>query len=681
MKKIIIFFVSIPLFVLFVAVLKFNFSDSDIFVKNKDGEYVPISEVQDDDFETQIEGDGEAVSLDENVGNISTDNAVEEKTELDTEDKTNSENINTTEKTNTASGIKKLKVPTGDKIYFGAFPDFGGPEDKVTKQRILDFEKLAGRKIHWAYFSQNWFNGIKYPKSAIHTINDMDVMPFVRLMPRSDEEQYKKEQVFSLTNIINGKFDKELRQWALEAKEDAIPLLVDFAVEMNGNWFPWSGLYNGKGITNLYGDTKYPDGPERYRDAYRHIINIFREVGVNNVTWFFHVDIYSNPDEWWNQPKYYYPGDDYIDWVGVSVYGPQNSKEDYWDTFSYILKERYTSILDISKKRPLALLEFGVSDDNPFGNKSEWLSDAFETILSKKYLNFKAISYWHENWEEENGAWAMIRIDSSKEALNTFKKYSSDTRFVPKAYIDSDTHTETQESISWYKPKPGISWQWQLTGGINTDYDVDLYDVDLEEVSIDTVKELHEKGSKVICYFNAGAYEPYRSDSKNFPKEVLGKVMEGWEDEKWLDVSNYEKFSQIMQSRLNTAVNKKCDGVEPDNIQAYTEDTGFNITYTDQLKYNKWLADEAHKRGLAIALKNDVEQVDDLVNDFDFAVVEECFEYDECTPFTKFTKNNKAVLGVEYNLELNDFCDKAKKLNFSWLKMSMDLDGGREACD
>jgi len=345
-------------------------------------------------------------------------------------------NINDKNQENLKKKLIKLLPPQDDKIYFGAFPDFGGSEDNVSASRIEQFEMLANKKTAWAYFSQNWFNGIRYPQKEIHEIIRANTIPFIRLMPRNDEVQFKKENNFNLQNIIDGKFDRELRQWAQDAKEDYqktnTPLLIDFAVEPNGNWFSWSGVFNGAGHLDSYGNENYPDGPEKYRDAYRHIIDIFRTEGVFHVTWFFHPDIYSVPDEEWNQPKYYYPGDDYIDWIGFSIYGPQNTGENYWDTFSDILNERYKAILNISSNKPLAILEFGVTDNHPLGQKDKWLNNAFQTILSNSYLNLKAISYWHENWEEENGSQAKIRIDSSEKSLNEFQKQSRNKKFISK---------------------------------------------------------------------------------------------------------------------------------------------------------------------------------------------------------------------------------------------------------
>jgi len=328
-----------------------------------------------------------------------------------------------------ARSAGKLLPAKSDKIYFSAFPNFGGSEDVVTAKSIKKFEKLATRKIAWAEFSQHWFNGLVYPKAKIQTISDEGVMPYIRFLPRSGLEQFKAEKKFTLEKIIKGDFDKELRAWAKSAKNHNIPIIIDFALEMNGDWFGWSGHFNGTNSKNKYGKSNYFDGPEKYRDAYRHIIDLFRAQKVSNVTWFFHPNIQSSPNEEWNLPKYYYPGDEYIDWIGISIYGAFYPKKSYWDTFDDILKENYQNILEISSTKPLAILEMGVTDHHISGKKSKWIEDAFKTILSQKYLNFKAINYWHESWDDD-GSLASLKIDSSVESLTTFQKVIQNDRFT-----------------------------------------------------------------------------------------------------------------------------------------------------------------------------------------------------------------------------------------------------------
>ena len=250
----------------------------------------------------------------------------------------------------------------------------------------------------------------------------------------------------------------------------------------------------------------------------------------------------------------------------------------------------------------------------------------------------------------------------------------------PYMIYQNDKFILNKNSNNWYKPKPEITWQWQLTGDINTSYDVDLYDVDLFDTPQSVIDELHTKDTKVICYISVGSYEDWRYDANQFSKSILGKDYEGWKGEKWLDISQYNKFSKIITNRLDLALEKKCDGIEPDNINGYQENTGFELTYQDQIEYNIWLANEAHNRNLSIALKNDGEQASDLIEYYDFAIVEECFEWDECDPYKIFIDINKAVIGVEYELDTNKFCREANSLKFSWLKMDYDLDGERFSC-
>lgn len=235
--------------------------------------------------------------------------------------------------------------------------------------------------------------------------------------------------------------------------------------------------------------------------------------------------------------------------------------------------------------------------------------------------------------------------------------------------------TENKTILIW-QPKPKTTWYWQLQGNLDLNYDVEVYNIDLFDTSKETINELHNKNIKIICYFSAGSSEDWRNDFTKFPKEVLGNNLDGWEGEKWLDISNYEKFSKIITTRLDLAVEKNCDGVEPDNIDGYLNQNGFNLNYVDQIKYNIWVAEEAHKRNLSIGLKNDLEQINDLEPYFDFAINEQCFKYNECKLLLPFIKNNKAVFHIEYELDKNKFCEITNnKYNFSSIKSNYDLNG------
>lgn len=254
----------------------------------------------------------------------------------------------------------KLRIPVNGTIYHAANPDFGSTEDKVSAESIHEFEKLAKKNIVWAYFSNNWYDDIKFPALEVEIIHHSGKIPFIRMMPRSNFTEGGPDPVYTMQNVIDGDFDIELTQWALDAKNTGIPLLLEFGCEVNGNWFPWNGEYNGGGEKDTYGDPIKADGPERFRDAYRHIINIFRKNDVNNITWFFHVNAYGEPKEQWNEISQYYPGDEYIDWLGISVYGPQ-VKDEIYQSFTEIMDDIYPVIKRISKN-PIAILEFGITE-------------------------------------------------------------------------------------------------------------------------------------------------------------------------------------------------------------------------------------------------------------------------------------------------------------------------------
>jgi hypothetical protein len=235
-------------------------------------------------------------------------------------------------------------------------------------------------------------------------------------------------------------------------------------------------------------------------------------------------------------------------------------------------------------------------------------------------------------------------------------------------------------SPDWWQPAPGTSWQWQLSGVIDTTIDAQMYDIDLFDAPQPVIDQLHAAGRSVVCYFSAGSYEDWRPDAADFPAAALGNPLEGWAGERWLDIRQVDLLAPIMSARLDLAQQKGCDGVEPDNVDGYANDSGFPLSAADQLAYNRWLAEQAHLRRLSIGLKNDLEQVNALLPLFDWALNEQCFQYAECDQLTPFVQAGKAVFGVEYELEPEAFCSQANALNFDWLKKNLELDAPRIAC-
>lgn len=208
-----------------------------------------------------------------------------------------------------------------------------------------------------------------------------------------------------------------------------------------------------------------------------------------------------------------------------------------------------------------------------------------------------------------------------------------------------------------WQPAPGTSWQWQLTGTVDAAAmpDVQMVDIDLFDQSAATIAALQADGRVVVCYFSAGSFEDWRPDAGDFPDAAIGRDLDGWEGEAWLDVMD-PTVRTVMQSRLDLAVDKGCDGVEPDNVDGYDNSNGLGLSATEQLSYNRFIADEAHLRGLSVGLKNDLAQLEELEPWFDWGLNEECAAYDECEREKVLTDAGKAVFHVEY---VDDWADAA----------------------
>jgi hypothetical protein len=225
----------------------------------------------------------------------------------------------------------------------------------------------------------------------------------------------------------------------------------------------------------------------------------------------------------------------------------------------------------------------------------------------------------------------------------------------------------------WQPLPTSAPWQWQLQGRIDTSVGAGVYDVDGFEAPRRTVRKLHEQGRHVICYLDVGSWESFRPDAGAFPRSVIGRRYEGFPDERWLDIRHFHRFSKPLEHRFAICARKGFDAVEPDNVAGWENKTGFPISAAAQLRFNRWVARQVHARGMAVALKNDGGQVKQLLGDFDFAIVEQCFQYEECGRYEPFVGAGKAVFETEYELEPSEYCAAAASIGFSAIRKSYDL--------
>jgi hypothetical protein len=216
-----------------------------------------------------------------------------------------------------------------------------------------------------------------------------------------------------------------------------------------------------------------------------------------------------------------------------------------------------------------------------------------------------------------------------------------------------------------------------------------MYDVDLFTTPQATINLLKSQGKRVVCYFSAGSYESFRPDAASFLPGDKGTSLDPpFADELWLDTRS-ANVRNIMKARLDLAVTKKCDGVEPDNMDGYTNTPGFPLGTATQIDYNKFIAEQAKARGLKVGLKNDVNQLAELEPYFDFAVNEQCHQYNECGGYSVFTSKDKPVFSAEYQSSYvtnattrANMCATARNLKLRTLVLPILLDDKlRFSCD
>jgi beta-mannanase len=361
-----------------------------------------------------------------------------------------------------ATPVERLQIPEHG-AYTGAYCDFGEGEDAVTNEALESFQQLTGKPMAVVAFGSFWGRGA-FPSDQVQLVRAYGAVPLIFWSPWDVPfEEKRGPDKFALTEIIAGKWDGYIDAWADAAAKIPAQFFVSFACEMNGTWFPWSGWFYGKGprdpispkkpeatgistgamakLTGMdvgiekswfgRGDIKNPatwEGPETFKKAWRHVVDRARARGATNILWVFQPNNYSDPPGYisWNQPAAYYPGADYVDWLGLSVYGKQtnNHEDDHWCGFTKLLEWPYVEMCALDPQKPIMLAEWGVTESHlPGEEKGAWITEAFrEMSNSSKYPRLKAAVFWHERWQNEDGSYSNLRVNSSRASLNAYKQ-------------------------------------------------------------------------------------------------------------------------------------------------------------------------------------------------------------------------------------------------------------------
>ncbi|KAL6414418.1 hypothetical protein AUP68_00938 [Ilyonectria robusta] len=251
---------------------------------------------------------------------------------------------------------------------------------------------------------------------------------------------------------------------------------------------------------------------------------------------------------------------------------------------------------------------------------------------------------------------------------------------------------------SLWQPSVADSWQIVLLKPIKigddavVTPDVGIYDIDVYDNDAVTIQALQASGKKVICYFSAGSWENWRDDRDDFEKADLGKVMDGWPDERWVDVRS-DNVRSIMKKRIEFAAGKGCDAIDPDNVDGFQNDNGLDLTAEDAVDFIKFLAETAGSYGMSTGLKNAGDIIPDVLDYVHFSVNEQCIEYSECETFAAFIRADKPVFNIEYPAgtpddvapsAIKEICSQTGNSTgtsgFSTVIKNLNLDGWVEYC-
>ena len=355
----------------------------------------------------------------------------------------------------TTSSYEQLQIPAQG-AYTGAYVDFGDGEDNVTLEALEKFQDLTEKPMAIVAFGSFWARGT-FPSEQVSLVRAYGAVPLLFWSPWDEPFDEKKgPDKYALTEILAGKWDAYIDAWADAAAKVPSQFFVSFACEMNGTWFPWSGWFYGKGPRQPFfkkqltdgaatqatqeeilhpdeiwfgkGDFANPatwQGPETFKKAWRYVVDRVRARGATNILWVFQPNNYSDPPGYiaWNQPAAYYPGANYVDWLGLSVYGKQtaNNEEDKWCDFDKLLDWPYVVMSRLDPSKPIMLAEWGVTESHaPGEDKGAWIASAFDR-MSTHYPRLKAAVFWHERWENDDGSYSNLRVNSSLGSLNAYR--------------------------------------------------------------------------------------------------------------------------------------------------------------------------------------------------------------------------------------------------------------------
>ena len=282
--------------------------------------------------------------------------------------------------------------PPSGKVFLGLQTNLG-PFDFT---QVDAFAAATEYQPSALQFSQGWAADT-FNRAAFDAIVARDMLPILSWEPwdytaRGRGASSGDQPAYRLSAITSGKYDGYVRGWAHGIAGLPYPVVIRFAHEMNGFWYPWCEQSNG----NRRGD---------YIKAWRHIHDLFTEAGAENVTWLWSPNV-TYPGA--SPLKNLYPGDEYVDWVGLSGYYGTEGHEGYVP-FDTIFRRTFAELKSFTSK-PVVITETGAT--NASGQQARWITDMFAQL--PRYPNVIGV-IWFETVKEID--WRIAVVPASARAF------------------------------------------------------------------------------------------------------------------------------------------------------------------------------------------------------------------------------------------------------------------------
>jgi hypothetical protein len=309
----------------------------------------------------------------------------------------------------TSAAPAAARPPRAGSIYWGAAigDQLTGDEAPWDMRAAAKLEGMLGKSMSLIHFmapfshcSSSGCSHYRFPAKEMQTIRKHGAIPFFSWSSQSIPSRLH-EPDFELSDVIGGRYDNFIRHWAKEARRWGHPFFLRFDWEMNGDWFPWAEGVNG-------------NRPGEYVAAWRHVHDIFTEVGATNATWVWcpNVDLGDNL----RGLASLYPGDAYVDWTGLDGYnsGTNPGRDDHWRSFDELYSRTYRELVEkIAPGKPIAIGEIGSSERG--GSKAHWIREMLRA-LPARYPQIHAL-VWLDKFEGRLD-WP---IETSRSAVAAFR--------------------------------------------------------------------------------------------------------------------------------------------------------------------------------------------------------------------------------------------------------------------